>query len=139
MGRLHGQLLGFFTIVIIFAFLAGCGGGGSSSEGEINTFPAKILAWSPPSQYTDSTPLDPGTDLDSFEIYINQNGSFSDADNEMAAVAARNPASGQANTSFNLANLSPFLSQGVTYYASVRAVTPTGVKSDFSPSAAFSF
>lgn len=140
MERLRGQLPRFFPIVIAFVFLAGCGGGGgSSSEGETTTFPAKILNWSPPSQYTDGSNLNPETDLDSFEIYINEDGLFSDNDNEMAAVSAKDPGSGQVNTSFNLANLAPFLTQGVTYHVSVRAVAITGLKSEFSSSAAFSF
>ena len=92
-----------------------------------------------PSQYTDGTPLNPVADLDSYEIYINENGSFSNADNEMAAVSATDSGSGQPVTSFDLANLSPFLSQGVTYHVSIRTVALNGLKSDFSPPATFSF
>ena len=129
-------------IFVIFQILqiscgGGSSGGGAASSGE--TFPAKILSWNPPSQYTDGSPLIPGKDLERFEIYIKEEGFFSDTDNEMAAVAARDPASGQINTSFNLTNLSPFLSRGVTYYVSVRAVALTGLKSNFSSSATFSF
>jgi hypothetical protein len=122
--------------------LAGCGGGGSSESGEISSgdpFPAKILSWAPPSQYTDGSSLDPVTDLDRFEIYIKEGADFSNADDEIAAVSATNPGTGQINTSFNLANLAPFLSQGVTYHVSVRTVALSGLKSDFSPSATFSF
>ena len=138
------RLLVILLIAIVLSPLSGCGGGGTSEEGLSGgggpePFPAKILSWNPPSQYMDGSSLDPGTDLDRIEIYIKQSSSFSDTDNEMAVVSATDPSNGQINTSFNLANLSPFLSQGVTYYASVRAVTPTGLKSDFSSSAAFSF
>lgn len=134
-------ILRVFIISVLLAYLSACGGGASGGDlvGNGETLPAKILIWIPPSQYTDGAPLNPLADLDRFEIYINQNGSFSNADNEMAAVAARDPASGQINTSFNLANLSPFLSQGVSYYVSVRAVALTGVKSGFSSSETFSF
>ena len=124
--------------VVIVAFLAGCGGGGGSAEGGSVTYPAKILSWSPPAQYTNGTPLDPVTDLDRFEIYVNEDGVFSDTDNEMAAVSATS-GTGQPTTSFNLANLSPFLSQGVTYHVSIRTVALNGMKSDFSPGATFSF
>jgi hypothetical protein len=137
--RIHA----FFPCFILIAFLSGCGGGGGTSEEGISgggdIFPAKILNWSPPSQYADGTPLNPVTDLEGFEIYLNEDGLFSDMDNEMATVSAIDPATGNVNTSFNLANLAPFLWKGVTYNVSIRAVAKTGVKSDFSPSAAFSF
>ena len=139
--RIHSLL----AIVIAIGLLSGCGGGGGTSEqgisesGGPDLFPAKILNWSSPSQYTDGTPLNPETDLDSFEIYIKEDGIFSDTDNEMATVSAIDPGTGQPATSFNLANLSPFLSQGVTYYVSIRTVALNGMKSGFSPGATFSF
>jgi hypothetical protein len=125
--------------VVIIAFLSGCGGGGGTSDGGTVTYPAKILTWSPPSQYTNGTPLDPVTELDRFEIYINEDGRFSDTDNDMAEVSATVSGTGQLATSFNLANLSPFLSQGVTYHVSIRTVALNGMKSSFSPGATFSF
>lgn len=140
MARVRRQLLGVFPIVIVFVFLSGCGGGGgSSSDGEITSYPAKILSWSPPSQFTDGTPLNPVTDLDRFEIYVNEDGLFADTDNEMAAVSATDPGTGQPTTTFDLANLAPFLSQGVTYHVSIRTVALNGLKSNFSPGATFSF
>lgn len=87
----------------------------------------------------DGSALNPVTDLDRFEIYVKEGGGFSNADNETAAVSATNPATGQINTSFNLANLSPFLSKGISYHVSIRAVARTGLKSDFSTSVTFSF
>jgi hypothetical protein len=130
----------FLPFFIIIAFLYGCGGaGGTSDSADTVTYPAKILSWSPPSQYIDGTPLNPVTDLDRFEIYIKEDGIFSDTDNEMATVSAIDPGTGQPATSFNLANLSPFLSQGVTYYVSIRTVALNGMKSGFSPGATFSF
>ena len=135
----------FLPFFITVALLAACGGGGGTSEqgisggGGPDPFPSKILSWSPPSQYTDGAPLDPVTDLDRIEFYVKEDGLFSDADSEMAAVPATDSGTGQPTTSFDLANLAPFLSQGVTYHVSIRAVAVTGVKSNFSPSAAFSF
>ena len=139
--RIHS----FLAIVIAIGLLSGCGGGrgipeqGISGSGGSDPFPAKILSWSSPSQYANGTPLNPETDLDSFEIYIKEDGIFSDTDNEMATVSAIDPGTGQPATSFNLANLSPFLSQGVTYYVSIRTVALNGMKSGFSPGATFSF
>jgi hypothetical protein len=56
----------------------------------------------------------------------------------MAVVSAIDPATGQVTTYFNLANLGPYLSKGVTYRVSLRTVALTGLKSDFSQSALFS-
>ena len=127
--------------------LAGCGGGGSStadgggtgSGGGGEAFPAKILSWAAPSAYTDSTPLNPVADLDVFEIYVKTSGSFSASDTPMASLPAVDPGSGQIATSFNLANLGPYLSRGVTYFVSIRTVAKNTLKSDFSAPAAFSF
>jgi len=118
------------------AMITGCGGGGGggSSGASVQT---KTLRWEPPSAYTDGSPLQAATDLDSFEIYVNQDGIFSENDQPAAAVAVINPGTGQVTTSFDLAQLAPFLTKGVEYQISVRAVAITGLKSDFSPSARF--
>jgi len=122
--------------------LTGCGGGeggGGSSTGVGDSIPSRTLNWVPPTQYSDSTSLNPAIDLDVFEVYVNSNGSFSVSDSAMAAVSAIDPGTGQVNTTFNLAGLRPFLSDGVTYFVSVRAVAKNGLKSDFSQAATFSF
>lgn len=130
----------------VFLFLAlgllpSCGGGGagtvSSSGGD--ALPAKILSWQPPQAYSDGAALDPTTDLADFEIYVNETGSFSNADSPTAVVAAVDSATGEPVTTFNLANLGPFLSTGVQYEVSMRAVSISGAKSDFCPPGSFSF
>jgi hypothetical protein len=83
--------------------------------------------------------LNPTNDLDRFEIYVNESGSFADADTPNAVVSAVDPATHTLTSSFNLANLAPYLSKGVVYRVSMRAVALTGLKSDFSPPASFSF
>jgi hypothetical protein len=103
------------------------------------TTPAKILSWNPPATFQDGSSLNPATDLDNYEIYVKETPNFTDTDNEMAALSATDKATGQICTSFNLANLASFLSEGVTYHTSVRAVGKNGLKSSFSPSASFSF
>jgi hypothetical protein len=130
--------------------IAGCGGGGGCTtdsgiitpgggSGDDTPFPSKTLSWAPPTAYTDSTPLNPSSDLDVFEIYIRTNGGFSGSDSPMAALQAVAPGTGQLTTSFDLANLVPFLSRSVPYFVSVRAVAKNGLKSDFSTPASFSF
>jgi hypothetical protein len=83
--------------------------------------------------------LNPVTDLDGFEIYVNESGSFADADTPSAVVSAVDPTTHSLTTSFNLANLAPSLSRGIAYQVSMRAVAVTGLKSGFSPPASFSF
>jgi len=134
----------YLFLMILLAFgsvIAGCGGGstGGGSTGVGETFPAKYLSWEPPRTYTDSSPLNPGVDLDKIEIFVKENGNFSDNDDEMAALSAIDQATGKVATTFNLANLAPFISKGITYHVSVRAVAKNGLKSEFSPSATFSF
>lgn len=135
--NLHTTLLMTLAVGIC---LAGCGGGGgSSSSGAGYSGPAKTLTWAPPIAYTDNTVLNPATDLDVIEVYVNQDGNFTGSDEAVAAVQAVDPTTGLLNTSFNLANLSPFLPANVTLHVSVRAVANNGLKSDFSQSATFSF
>jgi hypothetical protein len=136
----------FLALIVALATFSGCGGGGSSAEsgtpppvGSGTPLPARTLSWEPPISYVDQTPMNPATDLDRFEIYVNESGSFTGADSPMAAVSAVDPATHLLTTSFNLANLSPHLTAGPKYYVSMRAVALTGLKSDFSPSVSFSF
>ncbi len=83
--------------------------------------------------------MNPVTDLDRFEIYVNESGSFTDTDTPLAAVSAVDQATHSLTTSFNLANLGSHLTVGPHYYVSLRAVALTGLKSDFSPGVSFSF
>jgi hypothetical protein len=87
--------------------------------------------WAVPQYFADNTPLVPSRDLQSVEIYIKQNPSFGPADNPVATASP-------LENKYDLANVSPPLSKGVTYYVSLRVVTIKGVKSDFSPAASFS-
>lgn len=113
-------------------FLSACAGGGSSSSQVPQpSLPPQTLEWSPPQYFNDGNPLVPVNDLKYYEIYVKQDPSFGPDDK---AIATAPPAA----TTFNLATLSPPLSKGVIYYASVRAVPVEGEKSDFSSSASFS-
>lgn len=127
--------------IILLGILTGCGGGGggASSSGDGTPLPARTLSWDAPDSYTDSTPLNPLTDLGRYEIFVNESGSFTDLDTPSAVVSAVDPVTSTLTTSFNLANLGPYLSRGITYQVSMRAVDTSGMKSDFSPSASFSF
>jgi hypothetical protein len=130
--------------ILVSTFVAGCGGGGGGSAATTDlpagtgTPTAKVLSWTPPQNFADQTPLDPARDLSHYEIHINDSGNFSLSDVTEATVAAIDPGTGQLVNSFDLANLSPYLAPNLTYYVSMRSVSTTGVKSDFSPAASFS-
>jgi hypothetical protein len=112
----------------MIAIFSGCGG--SSESGP--TLPTRTLSWEPPTTYVDGSVIDLERDLDRIEIYVNENGeSFAD-DDHRADVSA-------VTTSFNLANIGSPLTEGPTYYVSLRAVARTGQKSDFSQPVPFSF
>ena len=134
--------------MILLGIFSGCGGGGASSSGDGTPppadgggtpLPSKILSWAAPESYTDNTSLNPMTDLAEYEIYVNESGSFTDADTPSAVVNAVDTTTHTLTSSFNLANLAPYLSEGISYRVSMRAVAVTGLKSDFSPPASFSF
>jgi len=126
-------------MIVLLVIISGCGGGGSTADsGNGTALPAKILNWQAPSSYTDGTPMNPTADLDRFEVYVNGSGSFDEADAPQAILSAVDPATRQLTTSFNLANIRS-LSIGTPYWVSLRAVALTGLKSDFSPPASFSF
>jgi hypothetical protein len=83
--------------------------------------------------------LNPLTDLAEYEIFVNESGAFADTDTPKAVVSAVDTTTHTLTSSFNLANLGQYLSRGVVYRVSMRAVAITGLKSDFSPPASFSF
>jgi hypothetical protein len=130
---------------------SGCGGGGASSSGNASpptdtpppvggtALPSKTISWVAPNAYIDDTPLNPLTELNGFEIYVNESGTFNDAASPNAFVNALDPATHTVVTSFNLANLNPSLPRGVVFWVSIRAVSISGGKSDFSYPATFSF
>ena len=125
--------------IALLGLLAGCGGGGGAASGGGTPLPSKILSWAAPESYTDNTSLNPLTDLADYEIYVNESGSFADTDTPKAIVSAVDTTTHTLTSSFNLANLGQYLSRGVAYRVSMRAVAITGLKSDFSPPASFSF
>lgn len=141
------QKISLIVIFIVTVGTVGCGGGGGdeTSSGGGGTPPGggttsapHVLSWAPPQSYTDGTPLNPVTDLDTIEVYVKGSGSFTSADSPAAYVTAVDESTGQVTTSFDLSNLSPFLNKGVSYYVSLRAVARNGDKSAFSSSALFS-
>ena len=128
-----GRVLPF--IVITF-YLVGCGGGGDETS-SVPTPSSKVLRWDPPQSFADLTPLDPAKDLDHYEIYVNETGNFASTDPSDATVSAVDPAGGGLVRSFDIANLTPFLTTNVKYFISMKSVSVTGVKSDFSPTVSF--
>jgi hypothetical protein len=126
-----------FLFALLFSIcLIGCGGGETASP----TTPSPAgptLQWDPPQSFADQTPLDPARDLENYEIFVNETGTFPATETPAAVVSAVEPTSGSLVTSFNLGNLGPFLDAGKTYHLSMRSVSRTGIKSDFSPAVSF--
>ncbi|TFH33583.1 MAG: fibronectin type III domain-containing protein [Deltaproteobacteria bacterium] len=135
------------SVFVILAAFSGCGGGGSASSADTSAnslsggetaLPVKTLSWEAPSSYSNGTPMTPLLDLDRFEVYLNESGSFNGSDVPQAILSAVDPLTHQLTTSFNLSNI-PALTSGVQYWVTLRAVSRTGIKSDFSAPASFSF
>jgi hypothetical protein len=136
------------SLIAALAIFSGCGGGGSSTSDSsssesgippVASLPARTLSWEAPTSYVDTTSMNPVTDLDRFEIYLNETGTFTTNDVPLAELSAVDPQTSTLATSFNLANLSPEVTVGPKYYVSLRAVAITGLKSDFSPPVSFTF
>jgi len=122
------------VLVTFGILLSGCGGGGGVGSTNQEVQPpqsAKTLSWESPGFFTDGSPLNPVTELQDFEIYVRQDATFGPTDQAVAVVAP-------GDRSFNLALLASSLSRGTIYSVSLRAVSTSGMKSDFSPSISFS-
>lgn len=124
--------------------LAACTGGGSAgdaggSAGDPGSSAnggsppvTKILSWAPPTAYQDNSALDPMRDLAGYNIYIKSSSApFTDSDIESAFASSK-------QTSIDLIPVCRLhgLQPGI-YHVSVRAIATNGLKSDFSPAAAF--
>lgn len=117
-----------FVAVFLLVLLAACSGGDSADPSPLA---GKILNWTAPLRYIDGTPLDPGSELQCFEIYVKESPAFGEEDTAFVWV-------GPMDRTFDLSQLDVELPNGARYYVSVRAVTMFGAKSPFSEIVSFS-
>ncbi len=113
--------------------LVGCGGGGGGTSGSGASLDpaAPTLSWDPPTTYSDNSVMNPYLDLDYYEIYIRTaDENFTDNDVPVAQVAALY--NQVLISDFALSNLLPFTQSGVINYLSIKSVSVTGLKSNFS-------
>ncbi len=123
-------------LIIICAFVAGCGGGGDGPTTSVSGA-LSALGWDPPATYSDNAALDPYQDLEYYEVYVRQDRNFTDNDAPVALIKAvtDNPSGGgngkKLETEFILDNIRPFVVQGQLHYVSLKAVGVDGQKSAF--------
>lgn len=138
------RLFPILLAVVFAASIIACGGGGEvATDGSDLAAPSTPISgtsspvsgltmrWAAPESYSDQTQLDPEKDLDSYEIYVNQTGTFSETE-EPAAVVFATEANGNPLESFSLENLVFSFSTNQTYYFCMRSITKAGVASEFS-------
>jgi hypothetical protein len=117
-------------LLIAFVFrLASCGG--DTTVRNPSLLDGHTVQWEAPVAYIDYTPLDPGEELDGYELFVNDSGDFMDEELPAAFIMAVDP-SGFPTESFDLGLLEYPFTEGRTYFFCMRSVTKAGVPSDFS-------
>lgn len=141
---------GFIAALLLF----GCGGGGGSAGGEAPgappAGPVAVLTWDPPASFADNEPLDPYRDIDHYEVYVREDGNFTDSDHPVMVIPAmttvdstRAPSTAgmqkgkKPNSEFPLETLNPYISKANRQYVSLKAVGVDGQKSAFLPPVAW--
>jgi len=129
-------LLLLITAVLWISCNGGGKGGGPSDTGNS----PKTLIWKSPTLFSDGGVLDPARDLEKYEIFINETGSFSPNEPPRGEFPAVDPASGSPVTSYDLSKIVPPLVTGRIYFAAMRVIDKNGTKSDMSyPAIQFTF
>jgi hypothetical protein len=134
--RNAGFFLGLLAVVAMFVACGG-GGEGSSQSSAPAADQAYMLSWEAPAATIDNTTIDPYEELDHYEVYVSETGTFTDEDAPVALVSAVEDAlstdgagSRKLVTEFDLALLAG-LPSAQQLYVSLRAVGADGQKSDF--------
>ena len=131
----------FILLLLIPAVLwFSCNGGGKGGDPSNTGNSSKTLIWKSPTLFSDGGVLDPARDLEKYEIFINETGSFSPNEPPRGEFPAVDPASGSPVTSYDLSKIVPPLVTGRIYFAAMRVIDKNGTKSDMSyPAIQFTF
>jgi hypothetical protein len=89
-----------------------------------------MLSWTPPTQYEDGSPLDPATEIRSYEIFVSPSPTPSEGDVPAAVVV------GGSIDHYDLQNTGWYPDQN-GLWVWMRSVSVEGVKSDFSATIAW--
>jgi hypothetical protein len=117
-----------------------CNGGGKGGDPSDTGNSPKTLIWKSPTLFSDGGVLDPARDLEKYEIFINETGSFSPNEPPRGEFPAVDPASGSPVTSYGLSKIVPPLVTGRIYFVAMRVIDKNGTKSDMSyPAIQFTF
>jgi hypothetical protein len=142
--RSHGMRfvssVGNITVIVfllMIPLLVSCNGGGGGQQGGSEEIPC-ILEWEQQFLFADNSVLNPLTDIERYDIYMNDIGFFDEEiDEPIASVAAVEDVLidetyvTQPTWHFDLARLEPF-GIGPGHWVSVRSVGLDNVASEFS-------
>jgi hypothetical protein len=151
MRRLPTYLLLLRAWATIGVLASGCGGGGSAGGEAPGVPPAgAVLTWDPPASFADNEPMDPYRDIDHYEVYVREDGNFTNSDHPVMVIPAmtsvdstRAPSTvgmqkgKKPNSEFPLETLNPYISKASRQYVSLKAVGVDGQKSTFLPPVAW--
>ena len=127
--RVGEQAIIIFAALILATILAACGGD-FACDTETITGMSFLMTWEAPETTVDNEEINPYSELDHYELFINATGYFSEDDDPAVFISAVK--GGKLVTQFDLALINTNeLPACPELYVSMKAVGIDGQKSDF--------